>query len=256
MIPKIIHYCWFGNTNIPDVEKKCIESWRRILPNYKIIIWNEQNFDINVCKYVKQAYEHKKFAFVSDYVRIYALYNYGGIYLDTDVEVISSFDKFLEYKNFLGFENKTFIGTAMIAASKGSVFAKEMLNYYNKISYIDDKGNENLTTNVTLLDNILLKKGLIKNNTRQTIEDIEIFPRDVFFPKKISEDDFQITENTVMIHKMQGSWLTERQKKRGSNKFWINICRPVLRFFNKCIYVIVGDEKAKRIEIKIRNLLK
>lgn len=256
MIPKIIHYCWFGGKPIPEKEKICINSWKKYFPDYEIKLWDEDNFDINVCAYVKQAYEHNKFAFVSDYARIFALFHYGGIYLDTDVEVISSFDKFLKFKNFLGFENKTFIGTAMIATSKGSSFAKEMLDYYNRISYIDDNGNENLTTNVTLLDSILIKKGLIKNNTRQTIEDIEIFPRDVFYPKKLSETEFRITEETVMIHRMQGSWLTERQKKRGSNKLWINICRPTLRFFSKCIYRMLGEKKAKKIEIKIRNILK
>ena len=104
-IPKVIHYCWFGRGKLPKLAKKCIKSWKKYLPDYKIIEWNEDNFDINSNQYVREAYEAKKYAFVSDYVRLYALYNYGGIYMDTDVEVIKSLDEFLIHEAFSGFES-------------------------------------------------------------------------------------------------------------------------------------------------------
>lgn len=256
MIPKIIHYCWFGSKELPELEKKCIETWRKVLPDYKIILWNEDNFDINSCDYVRQAYSSKKYAFVSDYARVKVLYEYGGIYLDTDVEMLKTFDPFLNCESFLGFENRTFIGTAVIGVSKNSGFIKKMLNYYYKTPFIDSSGNENLTTNVTLLDNILCSMGLQKNNTRQKVQNIEIYPRSVFYPKKISETVFDITADSVTIHRMNATWLTERQKRRGSNKFWINVCRPILRFIKDIVTSLLGERRTKKIEIKIRNFLK
>ena len=118
-IPKIIHYCWFGKKDKPELVKRCIKSWENNLNDYKIIEWNEDTFDINSNKFVKQAYEAGKFAFVSDYVRVYALYNYGGIYMDTDVEVYRTFSKdILKNESFWGFEEKNFIATSTIGAKK------------------------------------------------------------------------------------------------------------------------------------------
>ncbi len=256
MIPKIIHYCWFGKKDLPELEQECIKTWEKILPDYTIKVWNESNFDVNCCQYVKQAYERKKFAFVSDYARVYALYNEGGIYLDTDVEVLKSLDVFLNNSGVLGFENKTFVGTALMAFQKGNKIMKDMLDYYNLTNYIDNNGNENITTNVTLLNKILIENGLKPENSFQKIIDIAIYERDYFFPKKIDEQHFRITENTYTIHRMKGSWLTERQRKRGANKFWINICRPSLRFCLLSLNALIGKDRAKKIEIKIRNFLK
>lgn len=111
MIPKIIHYCWFGRGKMPKLALKCLKSWNKYCSDYKVICWNEDNFDINSNQYVKEAYESRKYAFVSDYVRLYALYNYGGVYMDTDVEVIKNIDKFLAEKAFTGFESETYVTT-------------------------------------------------------------------------------------------------------------------------------------------------
>ena len=146
-VPKIIHYCWFGPKEIPEMEQKCIASWKKVLPDYKIMFWNEQNFDVNSVPYVREAYEKGKYAFVSDYVRMYALYNYGGVYFDTDVEVLKPLDKFLEDKAFIGFENRTMIGTGIIGAEKHSALFEEMLNYYSNHNFVDDNGNIDTTTN-------------------------------------------------------------------------------------------------------------
>ena len=256
MIPKIIHYCWFGNNDLPELEQMCLNTWREKLPDYQIMRWDESNSNLRECDYVSQAYDKKKYAFVSDYVRIKALYEYGGIYLDTDVEVLRSFNEFIENNAFLGFENRTYVGTAVIACEKNADFAKQMLDYYHSHPFIDASGNQNLTTNVTVLNNILESKGMERINKEQLIGGIHIYERDIFFPKKQSEEEFAITDRTVAIHRMSATWLTKRQKRRGSNKFWINVCRPFLRKCQDLLIRIIGNERTKTLEIKIRNLLK
>lgn len=256
MIPKIIHYCWFGSNELPALETKCLNTWKEILPDFKIILWNEKNTNLSECEYIQQAYHNKKYAFVSDYVRIHALYVYGGIYLDTDVEILKPFGELLNEKGFLGFENKTTVGTAVMACEKGADFAKKMVDYYHSNPFMDKCGHMNLTTNVTILNNILEKKGLERINKEQVIDGIKVVQREVFYPKKFSDNDFRITENTISIHRMKGSWLSERQKKRGSNKIWINICRPILKMCRKIICTICGERLTVNIELWVRNKLR
>lgn len=257
MIPKIIHYCWFGTKEIPQMEKECMKSWKIQLPDYEIKLWNETNFDLSICKYFQEAYNAKKFAFVSDFCRIYALYEYGGIYFDTDVEVLKRFDPLLEHRAFLGFENRTMVGTAMIALEPHSSLAKEMLDYYYQTPFYDASGNENLTTNVTLLNKILEKYGIKHENSYQELDEgIIVYPREYFFPKKLSDTEFRITDAAYCVHKMSGSWLTARQKRIGSNKFWINVCRPILRGCQNACIAILGKDRAKNLEIRVRNMIK
>lgn len=253
MIPKIIHYCWFGNNDLPELEQMCLKSWKDKLPDYQIMRWDESNSNLTECDYVCQAYEKKKYAFVSDYVRINTLYKYGGIYLDTDVEVLKSFNPFLTETGFLGFENRTTVGTAVMACEKGADFARRMIEYYRSHPFIDNLGNINLTTNVTILNSILEEKGMKRENKNQVIDSIKIMQRDFFYPKKVSEEEFFATENTFCIHRMKGSWLTDRQKKRGSNKFWINVCRPILRKFQQVTLFLFGEQTMKKIELWVRN---
>ena len=118
MIPKIIHYCWFGGKELPELAKKCIASWKKYCPDYEIIRWDESNFDLESCQYVKQAYQSKKYAFVTDYVRLYAMYTQGGVYMDTDVELTKNLDKFLDHQGFSGFESEAQIPTGIMAAEK------------------------------------------------------------------------------------------------------------------------------------------
>ena len=131
MIPKVIHYCWFGRGKMPEMALKCIESWKKYLPEYKIKEWNEDNFDLDMYPYVREAYDNRKFAFVTDVVRLYALYNEGGIYMDTDVEVLKSLDPFLHHNAFSGFEDDKNIPTGIMASEKGGRWAKENLDYYS-----------------------------------------------------------------------------------------------------------------------------
>ncbi len=257
MVPKIIHYCWFGNSNIPEKEKKCIASWEKAFPGYKVMFWNESNVDLNECTFVKQAYQLKKYAFVSDYVRAKVLAEYGGIYLDTDVKVLSSFTKLLEkYDGILGFERRAFIGTAVIATQPGNSSIKELLKYYQTHDFILPNGDCDITANVTILTDILREKGLILGGKRQHVETFEIFNREVFYPKKLNDSDFMVTDETMAIHMCSNSWLSERERKRGNNKIWINIARPILI---KCRIIgikILGKERIRTIENKLRNMLK
>lgn len=255
-IPKIIHYCWFGDKEIPEMERTCIESWSKLLPEYQIMFWNESAFDVNSIDYVKQAYEQKKYAFVSDYVRMYALYTYGGVYFDTDVEVISDITKYLENDVFIGFENKTMIGTGIIGAKKGSKILEQMLDYYKNRSFIDKNGNIDTTTNVQILTDMLLKIGFEKQNREQELSGIHVYERDIFCPKKMDDGTFRTTERTVTIHHFSGSWLTDKEKKRGTNVIWRNLCRPILKKIREMLERILGRNRTKKIEAKFRNILR
>ena len=209
MIPKKIHYCWFGGNPIPEKDKKCIESWKRYCPDYEIIEWNEKNFNININRYVKEAYDCKKYAFVSDYVRLYALLNYGGIYLDTDVEVLRAFDSFLELEAFVGFEDNELVSTAIIGAKRGNSIIEEWFNTYANRNFLNN-GKMNEVTNVRVFTNLLLKYGLIQNNTLQRIKNntITIYPTEYFSPLKFGSKIPKSTKNTVTIHWFEGTWTT------------------------------------------------
>jgi mannosyltransferase OCH1-like enzyme len=256
-IPKIIHYCWFGPKAIPELELKCMESWKKFFPDYKFMFWNEKTFDINETSFIQQAYEAKHYAFVSDYVRTKVLYEYGGLYLDTDVEILQSFETVLNKGiSFLGFENRSRIGTAIMGFTAKHQLMNEFIGYYLKNDFKNSKGEINITANVEILTNLLIRKGLISNGSNQIINNIEVFSREYFYPKKISVTEFRLTTKTIAVHKFSCSWLTERQRKRGNNKIWINIMRPLLRFFRDLGLNALGAERIQKIEIKIRNILK
>lgn len=208
MIPKIIHYCWFGRNPLPELAQKCIASWRKFLPDYEIKEWNEDNFDITQNQYVREAYENRKFAFVTDYVRLYAIYNEGGIYMDTDVEVIGTFDQFLHHHAFSGFETNGNVPTGMMAAEKGSIWAGELLNGYKNRKFILADGTFDMTTNTTVITNYMLTKGLRLNNQYQDFPGLcTMYPADYFCPKDHRTGKIRLTSNTVCIHHFAGSWL-------------------------------------------------
>jgi mannosyltransferase OCH1-like enzyme len=255
-IPKIIHYCWFGPNPIPELEQKCLESWNKYLPDYKFIFWNESNFDINCVTYVKQAYEAKKYAFVSDYVRMYALYSYGGIYFDTDLELLSNLNSFLTDEVFLGFENRTMIAAGAIGSVKAHSLFRNMLDYYNNSIFIDSNGNMDTTTVVQILTKFLLQIGFKQQNTEQVIVGIHIYERDVFYPKMITNNKFDLTKRSVGIHYGSGSWLTEKEKRRGKSSIWRNFFRPVLKKTRILLNITLGENKTKKIEIVLRNKMR
>ncbi|MDF0727765.1 capsular polysaccharide synthesis protein [Cytobacillus sp. S13-E01] len=218
-IPKKIHYCWFGGKEKPDIVKHCIESWKRHLSEYEIIEWNEDNFDINRVPFVKQAYQAKKFAFVSDYVRVYALFNFGGIYLDTDVEVFKPFDEFLHHDSFWGFEQENYIATSTIGAAKGSKLIKVFLDSYKNKNFVKKDGAHDELTNVAIITEILKEKGLKTNGEFQEIEGLGAFyPQTFFSPFDYINCRKFITINTVAMHHFYKSWLPPKARYKSQIK--------------------------------------
>lgn len=212
MIPKIIHYCWFGKSEKNSLLVKCIDSWKKKLPDYKLMEWNENNFDINSNEYVKQAYQCGKYAFVSDYVRLFALKNYGGIYLDTDVEVLSTFNPFLESEITLGFESENRIATAIIMAGQNNPLICQWLNTYHTRKF-KMNGKMDMTTNVFYLTQLLEQKGLLLNGENQILEkNICIYNKQYFAPYSLGDSTVRVVPETVCIHWCDGSWVCGKKK--------------------------------------------
>lgn len=219
MIPKIIHYCWFGRGQMPELALKCIESWNKYLPDYTLKLWNEDNFDINSVPYVKEAYEARKFAFVTDYIRLYALYNEGGIYMDTDVEVLKSLDDLLQLPAFSGYEsnkNSNF-PTGLMASSAGGIWVKEQLAYYSNRHFRNEDGTLDMTTNTVTISKIMQDNGFVLDGKYQVYKnDMHCFPSDYFCPLT-STRVLKITKNSYCIHHFAGSWHTPTTKSKIKN---------------------------------------
>lgn len=213
MIPKIIHYCWFGKNPMPNKLQKCLKSWKKELPEYIIMRWDESNFDVNSSLWTQQAYSAKKFAFVSDFVRLKVLYEYGGIYLDTDVMVIKPLDEFLIYPAFTGFESHDKLTSAVIGAEKGFHLIKKFLDSYEGRSFYDINGEINKTANVIMMTAVCQEYGLIPDNTYQVVADMYVFPKTYFCPLDFWRNkDF--SEKTYTIHYFDASWLDDDTKER------------------------------------------
>lgn len=209
MIPKIIHYCWFGKNEKNEVIRHCIRSWNKYLPGFEIIEWNEDNFDLNINLYAKQAYDLKKYAFVTDFIRLYVLYNYGGIYLDTDVEVIKRIDKFLELEGFTGFESNEWAVTAIMGSEKRNQVIKNLLDYYTNRQFIINGEIDTTTNTVIITENFVRNYNLSLNGEFQYLKDTKfaIYPPDYFCPKECWSRIVKLTENSHTIHHFNASWL-------------------------------------------------
>ena len=208
MIPKVIHYCWFGRGELPELAVKCIASWKKVLPDYQIKEWNESNFDLNLYLYAKQAYDNKKYAFVTDVVRLYALQTEGGIYMDTDVEMLQPLDAFLNHTAFSGFESDSSLPTGIMASIRSGRWVSELLNYYNDLCFVDNSGKLHLETNVIAISKLMVEAGFKLNNTLQQKENyVTFYPSEYFCPKNPANGKINYTENTICIHHFAGSWV-------------------------------------------------
>lgn len=230
MIPKVIHYCWFGGNQLPKSAVKCINSWRKFFPDYEIKEWNETNFDVNIIPYTSEAYRLKKYAFVSDYARLWILYRYGGVYFDTDVEVIKGFDDILTVGPFMGCENPATKGTTStqsciapgfalgvnpglgLGAHPGLGLYKELIDFYENFHFLDDQGNIVKHTIVSVVTDLLCKKGLKNTSEIQFVGGVYIYPDDYFCPYSQITGKLTLTNNSHSIHLYDGSWLDRKGK--------------------------------------------
>ena len=230
MIPKKIHYCWFGGNELDEKSKGYIQTWKQHLPEYEIIEWNESNFDLTQNEFVQGAYEQKKYAFVSDYVRLYALYHHGGIYMDTDVEVVKSFDDLLTKRAFTGVERGDYCITGTMAAEAYHPWIEKLLNYYHGRKFVLENGELDMTTNTVIITKITKEHyGWQEGNTYSELADgIAIYPFDFFCAKNGMTNEYHITDNTYTVHHFNGSWASK------SNKLLRNYIRMIRRLiFNK-----------------------
>lgn len=212
MIPKMIHYCWFGKNEYPDIMKKCLKSWCKFCPDYKLMLWNENTFYVNSTEWTKQAYEAEKYAFVADYVRLKVIHEYGGIYLDIDQELIKPLDQFLSHSAFLGFMREDSVNTGIIGAEPNHPVISKLFHYYDNRPFIID-GKQDLLPNTDWVSEQLVKEGLILNDSFQTINNgVVVYPREYFCPIYCTQPYNLKSSNTVSIHHWAMTWRTEEEK--------------------------------------------
>jgi len=234
MIPKIIHYCWFGRNPLPASAQKCIDSWKKYFPDYEIKEWNEDNFDVNRIPYSRDAYAAKKFAFVSDYARFWILYYMGGVYFDIDVEVIHPMDDLIEKGPYMGWEKPDMSGRYTINPGLGLAMpqtmplCKEILNGFEQMNFYKEDGTISSFTMIRMITDMLKEKGLAIDGTLQEIDGATIYPSDYFCPMNSLTGKTTITENTRSIHRYQMSWFDKKDQNRLKVTRFV---RRVLAFF-------------------------
>lgn len=213
-IPKVIHYCWFGHNPKPKLAEKCLKSWKKYCAEYQIIEWNEDNYDITAAPlYVRQAYEAKKWAFVTDYVRLQVVYENGGIYLDTDVELKKSLDHLLEYQAYFGFEDGKNVNTGIgFGAEENCVLLKELMADYKDIPFVMADGSYDLEPCPWRNTRVFLRHGLKQDGSRQLLDDnILILPVTCLSPLQYDGSESNFSLDTVSVHWYSGSWQTEEE---------------------------------------------
>ena len=206
-IPKIIHYCWFGHNELPQEIKNCMASWKKYLPDWEIIEWNESNYDVHKIRYTSDAYNLKKWAFVSDYARCDVLYQYGGVYVDVDVEFIKPLpEELLSARGFCGFEGSGEIGPGLIwGMRKGDELLSTVMESYRTERFVYQTDGIYKTVNARLTE-IMQEMGLVKNNQKQNVKGILVFPSEYFCAYDTDVREPDITENTICWHHYYGSW--------------------------------------------------
>lgn len=229
MIPKVIHFCWFGGKPIPKEYQRYLDSWKKYLPDYEIKEWNESNYDVNCIPFSKEAYEVGKFAYVSDYARLKILYEYGGIYFDTDVEVIRSMDDLMARGAWMGIEKHFNNPEADDMVNPGLGFAvepynsiiKEIMSFYENTHYIFPDGHMEQIPIVPITSNVLKKYGLKSSTDRPyKVADIMIYPWDYFCPIEFLSNKYEITNNTYTIHHYTATWMSWMDKLKMRKGKW------------------------------------
>lgn len=243
MIPKTIHYCWFGRGELTPLAKKCIASWQQFFPDYEIKEWNEDNFDVNCIPYTADAYKARKYAFVSDYARFWVLYHFGGVYFDTDVEVIKPMDDVLEKGAFMGFEllgAKPAVAPGLgLAAEPGMSLYKAILDQFEQMSFLTENGSLNPYTMIPMVTDLLKERGLVCNGTIEQVADANIYPPDWFNPFDDATGRLRKTKNTRTIHWYAKSWAP-------SEPIWKTRAKRLLRR-------LLGTERLTKLGLLLNN---
>ncbi len=266
MIPKVIHYCWFGGKPLNNLALNCIASWKKYLPDYEIKRWDESNFNVNDCQYVKEAYEQEKWAFVSDYARIWILYHEGGVYFDTDVEVIKDIREIIQRGPYLGAERcidnlvaEGYVGLG-VAAGLGMAMVPrneiigKLLEHYRKTSFLEDLKNIDSNTVVIKLSKILKKYGLKDINEIQRVADIYIYPAEYFNPLDNGTGSLNITNNTYSVHWYSGSWLDDDHIRDKNNRY--KYCKKYGEFLGKIVARVMTTYEKGGILLLVKKILK
>ena len=261
MIPKKIHYCWFGGKPLPDLAKKCIASWKKYFPDYEIIEWNESNFDIKFNKFAYQAYKEKKYAFFTDVARLYIIYKNGGIYFDIDVEVIKPFDNILDNKSFFGLESIGHVNTGLgFGAEKGNSLVKKILDDYENRSFDLSNGTLN-DLSCPIINSIVIKKYDFKlDGEYESIDGNSIYPIEFFNPKGGFGGEAKFTKKTCSIHHYDGSWLSKEERNRSklynflTSKFGKKIGKLIYHSLFKH-YLLYSSIKEIGIKKSIKKML-
>ena len=229
MIPKIIHYCWFGRGEKPELAKKCIASWKKFCPDFEIREWNEDNCDYLAMPFMAEAYAAKKYAFVSDVMRLVVLEQYGGVYFDTDVEVLRDISPLLDDEGFIGFENDRFVNSGQVmAAVPHQPVVQAMIEEYKKLHFTNADGTMNAVGCPHLNSDVMECFGLVRNGQEQVVDGIHVYPADYFNPLDSVTGKLTKTENTYSIHWYSMSWLPKRTQIRAKvGRIWRRITKRV-----------------------------
>lgn len=228
MIPKTIHYCWFGRGPMPELVQNCIESWHKYMPDWEFKLWNEDSFDVNMMPYTAEAYQAKKYAFVSDVARLWALREFGGVYLDTDVEAFKSLEPLLTYQAFVGFEGSKImpIGTCVIGTVPHGEWITEQCEAYSPTKhFVKENGEYDVTTNTTFLTTNMCRNGFVANGKQQQYKDLTVLPVEYFSPRHTTGEYIR-TENTYCDHHFCASWA---EKNKGLKGTILSLFTPQMR---------------------------
>jgi hypothetical protein len=252
MIPKIIHYCWLSNDPFPEVIANCIATWKNILPEYEFILWDTNRFNLKQNIWVKQAFEYKKYAFAADYIRLYAVYNYGGIYMDTDVEVKKSFNGLLDLPYFIGTEGNGIIEAGVFGAEKNADWLLDCLSYYNGKTFLNDDGTFNTITLPKIMMQqielkreifVALKEDILEKHLFENNKKLLLFPKEYFCAKNLGTGQLENTSETYTIHHFAMSWIPLR------HKFLANFKRKLMSIFGvQTISFIINIFNLKKIK--------
>ena len=242
MIPKIVHYVWFGNNPFPPKIQRCIDSWKKYLPDYEFMLWNEDTFDVNSCQFAREAFEQKKWAFVSDYARIEAIYKYGGWYLDTDIEILRPLAPFENNRVVLGTDENGAL-TALYGTEKGHSYWKKVLDHYHSMTFVRPDGTLNMAVVNEHLQGVLVGYGYVHENKFQELkEGIKVYPDDYFHVVSLEKGTKHLTSNSYAIH-----WQTMT---------WTSKSSHLARFIRKRILIPIFGEGFLDFYKKIRKLTK